>query len=100
MTERDWHAPTATLGLYLSGRDIPGRDERGDRSPTTASSPSCTPATRRWSSGCRVRPGRSRIKLLVDTTREDQSRAPGTVHRGGGTITVGARSTVLLRVRE
>ncbi|NEB69820.1 glycogen debranching enzyme GlgX, partial [Streptomyces fulvissimus] len=29
MTERDWYAPTGTLALYLSGRDIPGRDERG-----------------------------------------------------------------------
>ncbi|WP_414719920.1 glycogen debranching protein GlgX, partial [Streptomyces sp.] len=29
MTEGDWYAPAATLGLYLSGRDIPGRDARG-----------------------------------------------------------------------
>ena len=29
MTERDWYAPDAALGMYLSGRDIPGRDARG-----------------------------------------------------------------------
>ncbi len=29
MTEGDWYAPAATLGMYLSGRDIPGRDEQG-----------------------------------------------------------------------
>ncbi|CAM5600054.1 Glycogen debranching enzyme [Streptomyces hirsutus] len=31
MTEEDWYAPTATLGMYLSGRDVPERDERGER---------------------------------------------------------------------
>ncbi len=31
MTEQDWYAPAATLGMYLSGRDIPGRDERGEQ---------------------------------------------------------------------
>ncbi|MHC5903495.1 glycogen debranching protein GlgX [Streptomyces sp. S6] len=30
MTADDWYAPAATLGMYLSGRDIPGRDERGE----------------------------------------------------------------------
>ncbi|CAM5399398.1 glycogen operon protein GlgX [Streptomyces narbonensis] len=100
MTERDWYAPTATLGLYLSGRDIPGRDERGeqitDDSFLAVLHAGHTPLEFRLPGP----PWAESYELLVDTTREDQSRAPGTVHRGGGTITVGARSTVLLRVRE
>ncbi|MCK7626692.1 glycogen debranching protein GlgX [Streptomyces sp. RS10V-4] len=31
MTERDWYTPGATLAMYLSGNDIPQRDERGVR---------------------------------------------------------------------
>jgi len=31
MTERDWFAPTATLGMYLSGLDIDRRGPRGER---------------------------------------------------------------------
>lgn len=31
MTAQDWYAPAATLGLFLSGRDIPGRDARGEQ---------------------------------------------------------------------
>ncbi|WP_425578360.1 glycogen debranching protein GlgX [Streptomyces albiaxialis] len=29
MTEADWYAPGTTLGMYLSGRDIPQRDAHG-----------------------------------------------------------------------
>lgn len=38
-------------------------------------------------------------ELVVDTSREDQETAPGTVHPGGETVTVPARSVLLLRVR-
>ncbi|WP_189296211.1 glycogen debranching protein GlgX [Streptomyces albospinus] len=31
MTEPDWYAPGATLAMYLSGNDIPQRDDRGVR---------------------------------------------------------------------
>ncbi|WP_043266191.1 glycogen debranching protein GlgX [Streptomyces sp. CT34] len=31
MTEPDWYAPGATLAMYLSGNDIPQRDDRGIR---------------------------------------------------------------------
>lgn len=39
-------------------------------------------------------------ELVLDTSREDQSAAPGTVHRGDTGLTVPARSVLLLRVRE
>ncbi|WP_031153413.1 glycogen debranching protein GlgX [Streptomyces xanthophaeus] len=98
MTERDWYAPTAALGLYLSGRDIPGRDERG-RQVTDDSFLALLHAGDRpaeW-----VLPGApwaARYELVLDTSREDQAAAPGSVHRGGEGLTVPARSVLLLRV--
>lgn len=38
-------------------------------------------------------------ELLVDTSREDQCAAPGTLHPGGAVLTVPARSVLLLKVR-
>ncbi|MFF0472908.1 glycogen debranching protein GlgX [Streptomyces sp. NPDC004284] len=100
MTERDWYAPTATLGLYLSGRDIPGRDALGrpvtDDSFLAVLHAGPDPLDFRLPGP----PWAATYELVVDTAREDQSAPPGTAHPGGGTITVGARSVVLLRVRE
>ena len=98
MTERDWYAPAAALGLYLSGRDIPGRDERG-RQVTDDSFLALLHAGDRpvaW-----VLPGApwaERYELVLDTSREEQGAPPATVHRGGETLTVPARSVLLLRV--
>ncbi|MEF9885506.1 glycogen debranching protein GlgX [Streptomyces sp. P9-A4] len=100
MTEPDWYAPTATLGLYLSGRDIPGRDERGRRITDDSFLAVLHAGARPLDFRLPGPPWAQTYELVVDTAREDQSAAPGTVHRGGGTLTVGARSTVLLRVRE
>ncbi|MET9676621.1 glycogen debranching protein GlgX [Streptomyces sp. NPDC006482] len=100
MTDGDWYAPTATLGLYLSGRDIPGRDERGEQIADDSFLAVLHAGPRPLEFRLPGPPWAESYELLVDTTEEDQSRAPGTEHRGGETITVGARSTVLLRVRE
>ncbi|MCX5393308.1 glycogen debranching protein GlgX [Streptomyces sp. NBC_00094] len=100
MTDGDWYAPTATLGLYLSGRDIPGRDERGEQIADDSFLAVLHAGPRPLEFRLPGPPWAESYELLVDTTGEDQSRAPGTEHRGGETITVGARSTVLLRVRE
>ncbi|MCY0940011.1 glycogen debranching protein GlgX [Streptomyces antarcticus] len=98
MTERDWYAPAAALGMYLSGRDIPGRDERGrqvtDDSFLTLLHAGDRPA--RW-----VLPGApwaERYELVLDTSCEDQAAEPGTIHLGGETLTVPARSVLLFRV--
>ncbi|MFD3553153.1 glycogen debranching protein GlgX [Streptomyces goshikiensis] len=98
MTERDWYAPAAALGLYLSGRDIPGRDERGrkvvDDSFLALLHAGDRPAA--W-----VLPGEpwaSAYELVLDTSREDQAAPPATRHRGGETLTVPARSVLLLKV--
>ncbi|MET9374363.1 glycogen debranching protein GlgX [Streptomyces sp. NPDC002992] len=98
MTERDWYAPAATLGLYLSGRDIPGRDARGvqvtDDSFLAILHADHRPVAYRLPGP----PWAESYELVLDTALENQSDAPGTVHRGGETVTVGARSVLLLRV--
>ncbi|MFJ6143351.1 glycogen debranching protein GlgX [Streptomyces anulatus] len=100
MTEGDWYAPAATLGLYLSGRDIPGRDARGEQvtddsflavlhagaEPTVFALPGA--------------PWAARYELVLDTSREEQTEAPGTVLDGGTEMTVPARSVLLLRVAD
>ncbi|MFI5619119.1 glycogen debranching protein GlgX [Streptomyces sp. NPDC051567] len=98
MTERDWYAPAAALGLYLSGRDIPGRDERG-RQVTDDSFLALLHSGERpveW-----LLPGApwaAEYELVVDTSREDQAAAPGSRHPGGRPLTVPARSVLLLKV--
>ncbi|MCF6525175.1 glycogen debranching protein GlgX [Streptomyces sp. JJ36] len=97
MTEADWFAPGATLGMYLHGRDIPQRDARGV--PVTDESFLCLlhagPGP-----GAFPLPGppwaRS-YELLVDTSREDQAAAPGTRHPAGARLPLPARSVQLLR---
>ncbi|WP_405535345.1 glycogen debranching protein GlgX [Streptomyces sp. NBC_00075] len=98
MTERDWYAPAATLGMYLSGRDIPGRDARGapivddsflailhaGDAPTDFTLPGA--------------PWAERYEVVVDTSREEQGEAPGVEYRAGEAIRVPGRAVVLLRV--
>ncbi|RPK50445.1 Glycogen debranching enzyme [Streptomyces sp. ADI93-02] len=100
MTEGDWYAPAATLALYLSGRDIPGRDARGGQI-TDDSFLAVLHADHR---PCAFRlpgpPWAQAYELVLDTSREDQSTAPGTLHRGGSELTVEGRSVLLLRVAE
>ncbi|MFV6027898.1 glycogen debranching protein GlgX [Streptomyces sp. NPDC056264] len=99
MTEPDWYAPTATLGLYLSGRDIPGRDERGEQITDDSFLAVLHAGHRPLEFRLPGPPWAETYELVVDTGREDQSAPPGTEHAGGGIITVEARSMVLLRVR-
>ncbi|MDF6018713.1 glycogen debranching protein GlgX [Streptomyces sp. JH34] len=100
MTEGDWYAPAATLGLYLSGRDIPGRDARGGQI-TDDSFLAVLHADHR---SCDFRlpgpPWARSYELVLDTSREDQSTAPGSLHRGGTALTVEGRAVLLLRVAE
>ncbi|WP_414629122.1 glycogen debranching protein GlgX [Streptomyces xanthochromogenes] len=100
MTERDWYAPAATLGLYLSGRDIPGRDARG--APVTDDSFLILLHASDRPADC-VLPGppwAAAYELVVDTSREDQAEPPGMVHRGGEMVTLPARSVLVLKVAE
>ncbi|WUT74763.1 glycogen debranching protein GlgX [Streptomyces sp. NBC_00669] len=114
MAEEDWFAPSATLGMLLSGRDIPQRDARGepvvddsfllivhaDHRPLEFTLPGPP-----WASGYEVvldtaedgTPG----QLVADGTA-GQPAADGTDGRlvaGGRPVTISARSVRLLRVR-
>ncbi|WAX77848.1 glycogen debranching protein GlgX [Streptomyces sp. KMM 9044] len=98
MTEEDWYAPTVTLGMYLSGRDIPDRDEHGERvlddSFLAVLHAGDEPADVRLPGP----PWAERYEVLVDTGREDQGSPPATPHLADTTITVAGRTVLLLRV--
>lgn len=100
MTESDWYAPAATLGMYLSGRDIPGRDARG--APVTDDSFLAVLHAGDGPAEFTLPPApwARAYEVVVDTAADDQTRAPGTLHRAGTTVTVPARAVLLLRVRE
>ncbi|MET9474448.1 glycogen debranching protein GlgX [Streptomyces sp. NPDC002917] len=100
MTETDWYAPAATIGLYLSGRDIPGRDARGEQVTDDSFLAILHAADRPISFRLPGPPWAQAYELVLDTSQEDQSTAPATVHRGNEVLTVPARAVVLLRVRE
>ncbi|MFJ1925894.1 glycogen debranching protein GlgX [Streptomyces sp. NPDC088131] len=100
MTEQDWYAPAATVGLYLSGRDIPGRDARGEPVTDDSFLAVLHAGDRPVDFRLPGPPWARDYELVLDTAREDQSTAPGTVHRGDSALTVPARSFLLLRVRE
>ncbi|MGW0738178.1 glycogen debranching protein GlgX [Streptomyces sp. NPDC002851] len=100
MTEADWYAPAATLGMYLSGRDIPGRDARGG--PVTDDS--FLAILHAGAEPCDfVLPGgawaASGYEVVVDTAEEEHGAEPGRVVEAGTVLRVEARSVVLLRVR-
>ncbi|MFI1394823.1 glycogen debranching protein GlgX [Streptomyces sp. NPDC020681] len=99
MTEPDWYAPASTLALYLSGRDIPGRDARGAEVTDDSFLVILHAADRPTSFRLPGAPWADSYELVADTALEDQKESPGTVHAGGGTVTVPARSVLLLRVR-
>ncbi|WP_030708270.1 glycogen debranching protein GlgX [Streptomyces sp. NRRL F-2580] len=98
MTEQDWYAPAAALGMYLSGRDIPGRDERGRQVTDDSFLALLHTGDRPLAWVLPGAPWAEAYELVLDTSLESQSDAPRTRHRGGETLTVPARSVLLLRV--
>ncbi|MFG2503447.1 glycogen debranching protein GlgX [Streptomyces sp. NPDC048441] len=99
MTEADWYAPAATLGMYLSGRDIPGRDVRGEPIVDDSFLAILHAADRPGSFLLAGAPWAESYEVVVDTSLEEQRAAPGILHSAGAVVTVGARSVLLLRVR-
>ncbi|MEW1887467.1 glycogen debranching protein GlgX [Streptomyces sp. NBC_00523] len=100
MTEADWYAPAATVGLYLSGRDIPGRDARGEQVTDDSFLAVLHAGHEPVDFVLPGPPWAQAYELVLDTSREDQAAPPGTVHGGGERLTVPERSVLLLRVRE
>ncbi|MFH8984809.1 glycogen debranching protein GlgX [Streptomyces varsoviensis] len=120
MTEADWYAPTATVGMYLSGRDIAQRDPQGV--PVVDDSFLALLHAGEEAMRCTLpgAPWAGAYEVLVDTAHEsggrwagspderagvpDQGGVPdggaGVRYRAGSRLTVGARSVVLLKVVE
>ncbi|MEU1201969.1 glycogen debranching protein GlgX [Streptomyces sp. NPDC005813] len=98
MTERDWYAPASTLGMYLSGRDIPGRDARGVPVVDDSFLAVLHAGDRPVGFVLPGTPWAARYEVVVDTSREEQGEAPGVEHPAGASITVPPRSVLLLRV--
>ncbi|MEY9966273.1 isoamylase [Streptacidiphilus sp. MAP12-16] len=97
MTEADWYAPGATLGMFLSGDEMSERDPLG-RELTDDSFLLILHAhhrpTRFLLPGA---PWAEAYETVVDTSLEDQADAPATRCEAGAAITVPGRSLLLLR---
>ncbi|WP_346776552.1 glycogen debranching protein GlgX [Streptomyces sp. HNM0574] len=98
MTERDWFAPGRTLGMFLSGRDIPQRTPDG--TPVTDDSFLCVlhADERELNFPLPGHPWARDYQLVVDTARPGQARPPATEHAAGTYLPVPGRSVQLLRV--
>ncbi|MFH8786429.1 glycogen debranching protein GlgX [Streptomyces roseoverticillatus] len=98
MTEADWYAPAATLGMFLSGRDIPQRGPQGE--PVTDDSFLAVLHAGAQDVAFMLPgpPWADAYELLVDTAREEQGAAPGERRAAGTRVTVGARSVLVWRV--
>ncbi|MFD9882280.1 glycogen debranching protein GlgX [Streptomyces alboflavus] len=97
MTEADWYAPAATLGMYLSGRDIPGRDARGAAVTDDSFLAVLHTAERPVDFRLPGPPWAAAYEVLVDTSLEEQEDAPGALLAAGAAVRVDARSVLLLR---
>jgi glycogen operon protein len=97
MADADWYETSATVGMYLSGLDIPGRDARGgplsDDSFLVVLHSSYKPTRFTLPSG----PWAREYEVLLDTSREDQTSPPADRHPAGAAIRVPERSVLLLR---
>ncbi|MFP3987789.1 glycogen debranching protein GlgX [Streptomyces sp. E11-3] len=100
MTERDWYAPSATVGMYLSGRDIPGRDARGEPVVDDSFLAVLHSGEGAVSFVLPGAPWASTYEVVVDTSLEEQGVAPAASYRAGAAVTVPARTVLLLRANS
>ncbi|MFC5721266.1 glycogen debranching protein GlgX [Streptomyces gamaensis] len=98
MTRDDWYAPASALGMYLSGRDVPGRGPRGEAVLDDSFLAVLHTGERPLRFLLPGRPWADAYELLVDTSLEDQRAAPGTRRAAGLPVLVRARSVMLWRV--
>ncbi|MGW2346905.1 glycogen debranching protein GlgX [Streptomyces sp. NPDC001661] len=98
MTEGDWYAPAGTVGMYLSGRDIPGRDARGEPVRDDSFLAILHAGDRDESFVLPGEPWARSYEVVVDTGEEEQGAAPAVLHEAGAAITVAARTVLLLKV--
>ncbi|MEU8890587.1 glycogen debranching protein GlgX [Streptomyces sp. NPDC048442] len=98
MTPDDWYAPAATLGMYLSGTDIPGRDARGekvvDESFLVVLHAGADPVDFRLPG----EPWAASYEVVVDTSVEEPVEVAAVRYAGGAVVSVPGRAVVLMRV--
>ncbi|MFI7278421.1 glycogen debranching protein GlgX [Streptomyces sp. NPDC049879] len=97
MTEEDWYAPSRTLGMFLSGRDIPQRDSRGRPIADDSFLVLLHAGEEPLSFPLPGPPWADSYELLIDTALEDQEAEPGTLHPAGSALELQPRSVLLLR---
>ncbi|UGY93723.1 glycogen debranching protein GlgX [Streptomyces gobiensis] len=98
MTEADWYAPSSTIGLYLSGRDIPHRDAKGDPVTDDSFLALLHAAHHPLRFPLPGPPWATTYELLIDTSQENQHHPPATLHKAGTVIDLPERSALLWRV--
>ncbi|TJZ46090.1 glycogen debranching protein GlgX [Streptomyces piniterrae] len=99
MAERDWYAPGATLGMYLSGNDISQRDAQGSRIVDDSFLAVLHAAEHPRSVTLPGPPWAQTYELLVDTGDEGPPPAD-TRYKAGTTLTVPGRSVLLFRAES
>jgi glycogen operon protein len=97
MTDGDWYSPTSTLGMFLSGTDLPERDAVGEPVTDDSFLVLLHAADRPVRFTLPGPPWAEEYELLLDTGLEDQSAAPGIRQLAGETLTIPGRSVLLLR---
>jgi glycogen operon protein len=98
LTDAEWFAPASTLGMYLSGTDIPHRGARGE--PVVDDSFLLVVHSHHQPVGFRLpgMPWGASYELLLDTAQEAQSAPPRVPDAAAGTeVRVGPRSLRLYR---
>lgn len=97
MTATDWYAPGTTLAMFLSGRDIPGRDVRGEPITDDSFLAVLHAGDEPLNFPLPGAPWATTYELLLDTGEENQTEPPGTVHPAQAHLTLPPRSIHLLR---
>ncbi|WP_435837917.1 glycogen debranching protein GlgX [Streptantibioticus parmotrematis] len=95
MAEGDWFTPSTTMGMYLSGRDLPGRDPRGRRVRDASFLAVLHAGAEPVPFTLPGPPWASAYDVVVDTSWEYGTPSPR--YRGGETVTVRERSVLLLQ---
>ncbi|WP_177246624.1 glycogen debranching protein GlgX [Actinacidiphila alni] len=98
MTDEDWFAPGRTLGMFLSGQEIPQRDARGEPVLDDSFLLVAHAGPRPAAFALPGAPWATAYELLVDTALEDQAAAPDLPPVAGGSVVrVPERSVRLYR---
>jgi isoamylase len=100
MTESDWYAPGATLGMFLSGKEMSERDPVGRELSDDSFLLILHAHHRPIRFTLPGAPWAESYETVVDTALEDQATAPGTRRPAGVAVTVPGRTLLLLRARE